>query len=134
MPATTVPQTLFDKLWQRHVVEQSEDGEALLYVDADDTTLAYLRGRPYAPAEALPHEAQAGAAWDAAVGYWRTLVSDAGARFDREIAVDAATLKPMVTWGTSPDMVVPVGGIVPDPAGEADAVRQIGRASCRERV
>ena len=103
-----------------------EAGARVGLVGVDDTTLAYLRGRPDAPAEALPQEAQAGAAWAAAVGYWRTLVSDAGARFDREIAVDAATLKPMVTWGTSPDMVVPVSGIVPDPAGEADAVRRDG--------
>ena len=76
MPVTTVPQTLFDKLWQRHVVEQFEDGEVLLYVDADDTTLAYLRGRPYAPAAALPHEAQA----DRSVGRCGRVLAHSGQR------------------------------------------------------
>ena len=94
-----------------------EAGARVGLVGVDDKTLDYLHGRPYAPK---------GAQWDAAVTDWRTLASDVGARFDREIGVDASTLKPMVTWGTSPDMVVPVDGIVPDPAREADAVRRAG--------
>ena len=94
-----------------------EAGARVGLVGVDDKTLDYLHGRPYAPK---------GAQWDAAVTDWRTLTSDVGARFDREIGVDASTLKPMVTWGTSPDMVVPVDGIVPDPAQEPDAVRRAG--------
>ena len=94
-----------------------EAGARVGLVAVDDKTIAYLRGRPYAPA---------GAQWDAAVAYWRTLASDAGARFDRSLGLDAATLRPMVTWGTSPDMVVPVDGAVPDPARESDPVRRAG--------
>ena len=94
-----------------------EAGARVGLVGVDDKTLDYLHGRPYAPK---------GAQWDAAVTDWRTLTSDVGVRFDREIGVDASTLKPMVTWGTSPDMVVPVDGIVPDPAQEPDAVRRAG--------
>ncbi len=94
-----------------------EAGARVGLVGVDDKTLDYLHGRPYAPK---------GAQWDAAVTDWRTLTSDVGARFAREIGVDASTLKPMVTWGTSPDMVVPVDGIVPDPARESDAVRRAG--------
>ena len=94
-----------------------EAGARVGLVAVDDKTIAYLHGRPYAPA---------GAQWDAAVAYWRTLASDEGARFDHTLVVDAAALKPMVTWGTSPDMVVPVDGAVPDPAGESDPVRRVG--------
>ena len=94
-----------------------EAGARVGLVAVDDKTVAYLRGRPYAPA---------GAQWDAAVAYWRTLASDEGGRFDRTLVLDAAALKPMVTWGTSPDMVVPVDGVVPDPALESDRVRRAG--------
>jgi 3-isopropylmalate/(R)-2-methylmalate dehydratase large subunit len=94
-----------------------EAGARVGLVAVDDKTIAYLRGRPYAPA---------GTQWDAAVAYWRTLASDAGARFDRSLGLDAATLRPMITWGTSPDMVVPVDGAVPDPARESDPVRRAG--------
>ena len=94
-----------------------EAGARVGLVGVDDKTINYLRGRPYAPK---------GGQWDAAVTDWRTLTSDADAPFDREISVDAATLKPMVTWGTSPDMVVPVDGAVPDPAREADPTKRAG--------
>jgi 3-isopropylmalate/(R)-2-methylmalate dehydratase large subunit len=94
-----------------------EAGARVGLVGVDATTIDYLRGRPYAPS---------GAHWDLAVAYWRTLVSDEDARFDRELALDATALRPMVTWGTSPDMVVPVDGCVPDPAQESDPVRRAG--------
>jgi 3-isopropylmalate/(R)-2-methylmalate dehydratase large subunit len=84
-------------------------------VAVDDKTLAYLRGRPLSPQ---------GEMFERAAAYWRTLVSDEGARFDREVALDAAALKPQVTWGTSPEMVVSVDDRVPDPAAEKDPVRR----------
>ncbi|MEH3085765.1 MAG: 3-isopropylmalate dehydratase large subunit [Xylophilus ampelinus] len=92
-----------------------EAGARVGLVAVDDKTIDYLRGRPSAPA---------GAHWDAAVAYWRTLASDPGAEYDRTLRIDAAALRPMVTWGTSPDMVVPVDGAVPDPAHEEDSVRR----------
>ncbi len=94
-----------------------EAGARVGLVAVDDKTIDYLRGRPYAPS---------GAQWDAAVADWRTLVSDPGARFERTLQIDAATVPPMVTWGTSPEMVVPLDGRVPDPRDEADAVRRAG--------
>jgi 3-isopropylmalate/(R)-2-methylmalate dehydratase large subunit len=94
-----------------------EAGARVGLVGVDDTTIAYLKGRPYAPT---------GADWDAAVAYWRTLHSDEGAAFDRTLTIDATGLQPMVTWGTSPEMVLPVDGRVPDPAAEADPVRRAG--------
>ncbi|WP_332824335.1 3-isopropylmalate dehydratase large subunit [Ramlibacter sp.] len=94
-----------------------EAGARVGLVGVDDTTIAYLEGRPYAPRGTL---------WEAAVADWRTLHSDPGARFDRTVQVDAATLRPMVTWGTSPDMVVPLDGRVPDPAAETDPVKRAG--------
>jgi 3-isopropylmalate/(R)-2-methylmalate dehydratase large subunit len=72
--------------------------------------LAYLKGRPYAPS---------GAAWDAAVADWQGLRSDAGARFDKEVTVDASTLEPMITYGTNPGMVTTVNGTVPEKPGDA---------------
>ncbi|MCU0950817.1 MAG: 3-isopropylmalate dehydratase large subunit [Burkholderiaceae bacterium] len=86
-------------------------------VAVDDTTIAYLHGRPMAPT---------GADWDAAVAFWRTLHSDDGAHFDRVVELDAAAIKPQVSWGTSPEMVVPVDGATPDPARESDPVRREG--------
>ena len=97
-----------------------EAGARVGLVAVDDTTIDYLKGRPYAPHGAL---------WDAAVADWRTLHSDPQARFDRTLHVDAAALRPMVTWGTSPEMVVPIDGRVPDPAAEADPVRRAGMAA-----
>ncbi|HEX5628984.1 MAG TPA: 3-isopropylmalate dehydratase large subunit, partial [Usitatibacteraceae bacterium] len=84
-------------------------------VAADEKTIAYLKGRPFAPQ---------GEAFERASAYWRTLVSDEGARFDREVAIDAAALKPQVTRGTSPEMVVSIDERVPDPAAERDPVRR----------
>ena len=92
-----------------------EAGARVGLVAVDDKTIEYLRGRPQAPQ---------GAQWDAAVNAWRTLVSDEGAVFDRELRIDASALQPMVTWGTSPDMVVGINACVPDPALEPDAVRR----------
>jgi 3-isopropylmalate/(R)-2-methylmalate dehydratase large subunit len=89
-----------------------ESGARTGLIAPDDTIYAYLEGRPYAPASA---------AFDRAVAGWRRLPTDPGAVFDREISLDAATLGPMISWGTSPDQVVPVGGRVPDPAAAASA-------------
>ncbi|MDR3420589.1 MAG: 3-isopropylmalate dehydratase large subunit [Xanthobacteraceae bacterium] len=83
-------------------------------VAPDATTFAYLKGRPYAPA---------GAAFEAAIEAWSALPSDSGARFDREVALDAGTIAPIVTWGTTPDDALPIDGSVPDPAREGDPVR-----------
>jgi 3-isopropylmalate/(R)-2-methylmalate dehydratase large subunit len=84
-------------------------------VAVDDKTIDYFRDRPYGPK---------GAMWDQAVEYWRTLHSDEGAHFDRVIKLDAANVQPQVTWGTSPEMVLPVTGKVPDPALEKDPVKR----------
>ena len=92
-----------------------EAGARAGMVAADEVTFEYIKGRPFAPQASQ---------WDAAVTYWRTLHSDAGAKFDTTITVDAAKIKPQVTWGTSPEMVLPVDGIVPDPANIADAVKR----------
>jgi 3-isopropylmalate/(R)-2-methylmalate dehydratase large subunit len=81
----------------------------------DATTIEYLRGRPFAPQ---------GEMFDKAVAYWRTLVSDPGARFDRVVDIDVAALKPQVTWGTSPEMVVSIEDRVPDPDKEKDPARR----------
>jgi 3-isopropylmalate/(R)-2-methylmalate dehydratase large subunit len=94
-----------------------EAGARAGMVAVDDTTIAYLRGRPMAPQ---------GAEWDRAVALWRGLVSDDGARFDAEVLLDAATIKPQVTWGTSPEMVTTIDGRVPDPDREKDAGRREG--------
>jgi len=94
-----------------------EAGARAGMVAVDDTTIAYLRGRPMAPQ---------GAEWDRAVALWRTLVSDDNARFDAEVLLDAGSIKPHVTWGTSPEMVTTIDGRVPDPEREKDAVRREG--------
>jgi 3-isopropylmalate/(R)-2-methylmalate dehydratase large subunit len=86
-------------------------------VGVDEKTIEYVRGRPFAPA---------GPDWDAAVAYWRTLRSDDGASFDRVVEIDARALKPVVSWGTSPEMVATIDGAVPDPAREPDPVRREG--------
>ncbi len=94
-----------------------EAGARAGMVACDGTTIDYLRGRPFAPV---------GAAWDRATAYWRTLVSDDGARFDVTHVLDGASIAPQVTWGTSPEMVVAVDGRVPDPDRERDATRRDG--------
>ena len=92
-----------------------EAGARAGLVAVDDTTLEYLRGRPYAPQ---------GESWERAVAAWRELHSDPDAVFDRVVRVDAAAVKPQVTWGTSPEMVAPVDGRVPDPAEMADPAKR----------
>ncbi len=94
-----------------------EAGARAGMVAVDDTTINYLKGRPYAP---RPEQ------WDAAAAYWRTLVSDEGAKFDKTVTLNAADIEPQVTWGTSPEMVTGIDGFVPDPAKEADATKRGG--------
>nr|MBV6631131.1 3-isopropylmalate dehydratase large subunit [Oceanococcus sp. HetDA_MAG_MS8] len=91
-----------------------EAGARAGMVAVDQTTLDYVRGRPYAP------EAEV---WDRAEDYWRGLHSDADAVFDTEVRLDATQIGPQVTWGTSPEMVLGVDARVPDPAAEADPTR-----------
>ncbi len=91
-----------------------EAGARAGMVAPDETTFAYLQGRPYAPQ---------GANWERAVAFWKTLPSDAGAVFARDVWLDAAEIAPMVTWGTSPEDAAPVTGVVPDPAEAGDAER-----------
>ena len=92
-----------------------EAGARVGLVGVDQKTIDYVKGRPFSPRD--KH-------WEQAVEYWRTLVSDDGAHFDKTVEIDASTVRPMVTWGTSPEMVVPVEGRVPDPAQEADPVQR----------
>ena len=92
-----------------------EAGARAGMVAVDDTTINYVKGRPFAPVG--PH-------WDQAVAYWRTLHSDPEAKFDAVVMIDAAEIRPQVTWGTSPEMVVPVDARVPDPDKEKDPVKR----------
>ncbi|MEY2928157.1 MAG: 3-isopropylmalate dehydratase large subunit [Pseudomonadota bacterium] len=92
-----------------------EAGARAGLVAADDVTFAYLKGRPMAP-----H----GADWDAAIAYWRSLATDPGAVYAKTLIIDAAEIAPNVTWGTSPEDVVPITGTVPDPASFADPSKQ----------
>ena len=94
-----------------------EAGARMGFVAVDQTTIDYLRDRPFSPK---------GEDWDRAVAYWRTLRSDEGASFDRVIDLRAERILPQVTWGTSPEMVVAITETVPDPAKEADAVKREG--------
>jgi len=94
-----------------------EAGARAGIVGVDQKTIEYVKGRPYAPKGGL---------WDRAVAYWRTLHSDPGAGFDKVVRIDATIIPPLVTWGTSPEMVVPVDGVVPDPEFERDPVRADG--------
>ena len=92
-----------------------EAGARAGMVAADETTFNYIKGRPFAPQ---------GENWDKAVTYWKTLHSDAGAKFDAVVELDAASIRPQVTWGTSPEMVTSIDGRVPDPASAPDAVKR----------
>ena len=92
-----------------------EAGARAGMIAPDDTTFEYVRGRPYAPK---------GEALERAIAYWRTLPSDPGAQYDRTVTIDAATIAPMVTWGTSPETVAPITGAVPDPAAEPDEAKR----------
>ncbi|APV52499.1 3-isopropylmalate dehydratase large subunit [Betaproteobacteria bacterium GR16-43] len=92
-----------------------EAGARAGMVAPDETTFAYLHGRPQSPKDDE---------WDRALVQWRALPSDADARFDREVALDASALEPMATWGTSPEHGVGISGAVPDPAAQPDAARR----------
>jgi 3-isopropylmalate/(R)-2-methylmalate dehydratase large subunit len=94
-----------------------EGGARAGMVAVDDRTIDYIKGRPFAPK---------GEQWDKAVTYWRTLVSDEGAKFDRLVELNGNDIKPHVTWGTSPEMVTTIDGFVPDPAKEPDSVKRQG--------
>ena len=94
-----------------------EAGARAGMIAVDDTTIDYLQGRPFSPKGDL---------WQKAVACWRTLVSDANARFDRTVALDAAGIAPQVTWGTSPEMVTTIEGRVPDPDKERDPILRDG--------
>ena len=92
-----------------------EAGARAGLVAVDDKTIAYCKGRPFAPR---------GVEWERAVSHWRTLHSDPGAKWDAVVELDATSIQPQVTWGTSPEMVVGVDGRVPDPEKEKDATRR----------
>ncbi len=100
-----------------------EAGARAGMVAVDETTIEYFRGRPFAPT---------GEQWDQAVAYWRTLRSDDDAEFDRVVRLDAAVIEPQVSWGTSPEMVAPVSGRVPNPFKENDPVRKSGMSRALE--
>jgi 3-isopropylmalate/(R)-2-methylmalate dehydratase large subunit len=92
-----------------------EAGARAGMIAPDETTFAFLQGRPHAPK---------GAAWERALDDWRSLVTDDDAVFDREVRIDAAALRPVVTWGTNPAQSVSIDGVVPDPASFATAAQQ----------
>jgi 3-isopropylmalate/(R)-2-methylmalate dehydratase large subunit len=94
-----------------------EAGARAGMIAPDDTTFAYLRGRPFAPQGEL---------WDKAVANWRAFHSDEGATFDATHVFDAAEIQPQVTWGTSPEMVTTIDGAVPDPDAEKDPIKREG--------
>jgi 3-isopropylmalate/(R)-2-methylmalate dehydratase large subunit len=94
-----------------------EAGARAGMVAPDERTYAYLHGRPFAPQ---------GAAWEAALAYWRGLPSDAGATFDAEVTIDGAAIQPMVTWGLSPETAIAIDATIPDPAAEPDEERRAG--------
>src|SRR5438874_3227062 len=102
-----------------------EAGARAGLVAGGEVTIEYVKGRPFAPK---------GAEWDRAVAYWRTLKSDPGANFDREITLDAREISPHVTWGTSPEMVVSVDDAVPDPDREKDSLRREGMERALEHT
>jgi 3-isopropylmalate/(R)-2-methylmalate dehydratase large subunit len=94
-----------------------EAGARAGMVAVDEKTIVYVKGRPLAPT---------GAMWDQASAHWRTLKTDEGAKFDKVVTIDAASVMPQVTWGTSPQMVTSIDGNVPDPAKEADPIKREG--------
>lgn len=94
-----------------------EAGARAGLIAVDQTTLDYLRDRPYAPRGEL---------WERAEREWRQLHSDEDAGFDHIVTLDAAEIRPQVTWGTSPEMVLPIDGTIPDPADESDPVKRVG--------
>lgn len=92
-----------------------EAGARAGLIAPDETTFAYLKGRPYSPK---------GEEWDAAIAWWRSLATDEGSVFDKSVAIDATAVEPTVTWGTSPEDVVAIGGVVPAPESFADPSKQ----------
>ena len=92
-----------------------EAGARAGLIAPDEVTAAYIKGRPYAPK---------GADWDAAVAYWNTLVSEKNAKYDQVVVLNASEIEPQVTWGTSPQDVLPISGYVPDPKAEQDESRR----------
>jgi 3-isopropylmalate/(R)-2-methylmalate dehydratase large subunit len=92
-----------------------EAGARAGMVAVDDTTIDYVKGRPFAPV---------GPQWEQAVAYWRTLHTDPGAKFDMVVQLDAQDIRPQVTWGTSPEQVTTIDGRVPDPDKEKDPVKR----------
>ena len=92
-----------------------EHGARAGLVAPDETTFAYVKGRPYAPK---------GADWDKAVAWWQSLATDKGATYDKVVVINAADIQPTVTWGTSPEDTVAIGGVVPSPESFADASKQ----------
>ncbi len=92
-----------------------EGGARAGLIAPDETVFSYLKGRPYAPR---------GEDWDAALAWWRTLKTDEGAQFDKSVVIDASAVEPTVTWGTSPEDVVAIGGTVPSPESFADPSKQ----------
>ena len=100
-----------------------EAGARAGLIAPDEKTFEYLKGRPFAPK---------GADWDAAVAYWKTLPSDPGATYDTEVTLDVAEIEPQVTWGTSPEDVIPITGTVPDPTARRTKIKR--RRSSAERI
>ena len=100
-----------------------EAGARAGMVAPDETTLSYMKGRPYAPE---------GGMWDDAVALWKSLPSDAGARFDKQVALDGGAIAPMVTWGTSPEHASPITGTVPDPDDAQDEAKRAEIAAALE--
>ncbi|MBL8491007.1 MAG: 3-isopropylmalate dehydratase large subunit, partial [Rhodocyclaceae bacterium] len=96
-----------------------EAGARAGLVAVDETTIQYLKGRPFSPREEM---------WDRAAAYWRTLISDPGAMFDAVVDLDAAAIEPQVTWGTSPEMVAAIGASIPAPEDFEDPVKREGVA------
>jgi len=100
-----------------------EGGARAGLIAPDETTFAYVKGRPKAPS---------GKAWDMALDYWKTLHTDDGAHFDKVVTLDAANLPPIVSWGSSPEDVVSVMGVVPDPANIADETKRASKQRALE--
>jgi len=100
-----------------------ESGAKVGMIAPDETTLAWLQGRPHAPS---------GAAWTQAVAYWRTLASGPGAHYDAEVTIDCSALAPHVTWGTSPEQVMRIDAEIPDPRSAPDAIRRKAWAEALE--
>jgi 3-isopropylmalate/(R)-2-methylmalate dehydratase large subunit len=102
-----------------------EAGARAGLVAVDERTIAYVKGRPFSPGtDSKTGRFVGGVEWEQAVAYWRSLATDKGAKFDKEVYIDAADIAPTVTWGTSPEHTAPITGVVPDPTDEADPARR----------